>query len=74
MASERELRIHQETNLHRVLMAMTLLSEGKIEDLELYLTNLSEEIQAGMGNDEVDAIRERVKRAMKPFLKDRNKG
>ena len=68
MATERELRTHQERMLYLILKAQKLLEAGKIDALSHYLLDSSEDAQSGMSNDEVDAIRARVDRSCKPLL------
>ena len=66
MATERELRTHQEQMIFRILLIQRMLEDGKTEELANYLNSLFEDLQSGMSNDEVDAVKERVNRARKP--------
>ena len=63
MATERELRTHQEKLLFKIFMIQKLFNEGKMEALENYLTTSGEDAQNGMTADEVDAVRARVSRS-----------
>ena len=69
MATERELRTHQERMLYLILKSQTLLEAGLLDTLADYLLNSFEDAQAGTNNDEVDAIRARVARSCKKHLK-----
>ena len=63
MASERELRTHQEQLLFNILMVRKLVGENNMDALENYLSMTCENAQNGMSADEVDAVRARVERA-----------
>jgi len=72
MATERELRTHQERMLYLILKAQTLLEAGVTDILSDYLLDSFEDAQSGMNNDEVDAIRARVARSCKNHIKNKN--
>jgi hypothetical protein len=67
MASERELRTFQEQMLHKYLMMLKYIESDDIDSLGDYINYLSEEVQSGMTNDEVDAVRARVARSRFPI-------
>jgi len=57
--------MQQEDRLFDILLIMTLLNEGKSLNLDAYLGLMCEKAQSGMAAEEIDAVRERVTRAMK---------
>lgn len=63
--TDRELRQVQEDRLYENLVAQTLLKKGKSLNLEQYLAMTEEKAQNGMTAEEIDAVKERVKRAVK---------
>jgi len=65
MATERELKTMQEDRLFDLLMVI----QGGKKLSEMYLQLMLERAQSGMTADEIDAVRERVSRAIKSAAK-----
>jgi hypothetical protein len=64
MANEREIKTNQEDRLFDNFLSQKLLKEGKTDKLSSYLSMMGEKAQSGMTAEEIDAVRERVNRAI----------
>lgn len=61
---DREMRAYKEEKFFDLHLARRLLNEGKVKEAEKYLEMAEERTFSGMNADEIDAVKERVTRAM----------
>jgi len=64
MPSEKEMKAQKEDKLFDIHYARVLLESGKALEARRYLSVAEERSISGMDADEIDAVRERVKRAV----------
>jgi hypothetical protein len=62
---EREMRQVQEDRLYEIYFAQEMLDAGKLKTYRSYIGMMGEKAKNGMTADEIDAVKERVKKAVK---------
>lgn len=67
MASEREMRKHQEESLYENLFAQEMLKDNKIDSYRQYLAVTNEKAKCGMTAEEIEAVTKRAQEAAKKY-------